>query len=308
MNNKVVNKQISLEQIIRVADYLEDYKENYDKKFELEENKNKNIPYGEKQWEYQNGRTSINYTIEFKNGKNIKENNYNWFVSNINQPNTIKSISIDLFISFYTKNPGATTNDIYNKVGVSLYFREFDATVDVNTTNQENEAHNVYSEVMNILEDNEDRYTKTIKHRKIRIQCFTISIGILLSYLFYLILKLNINKIPIDITQYLNNKLVLIIGQWIFAILIGNLLCYWFILTIYRPLLPSSKYAGYSSSTNKSVYKDDVEDYIEHSEIHFGKYWDAEKRRKRIEKLYKITSKIVLLQLAVSVILFFILK
>ena len=71
MNNKVVNKQIPLETIVKVANHLEDYKENYDRKFELEQNKNKNIPYGEKQWEYENGNTTINYTIEFKNGKNI---------------------------------------------------------------------------------------------------------------------------------------------------------------------------------------------------------------------------------------------
>ncbi len=65
MNNKVVNKQIPLETIVKVANHLEDYKEKYDKKFELEKNKNKDIPYGEKQWEYENGNTAINYTIEF---------------------------------------------------------------------------------------------------------------------------------------------------------------------------------------------------------------------------------------------------
>lgn len=156
MNNKVVNKQIPLETIVKVANHLEDYKEKYDRKFELEENKNKNIPYGEKQWEYENGNTTIKYTIEFKNGKNITESDYNWFVGNLNQPNTIKSISIDLYVSFYTKSPNNTINDVYNKINVSLYFREFDVTIDVDTTNQENEAHNLYSEVMNILEDNED--------------------------------------------------------------------------------------------------------------------------------------------------------
>ncbi len=173
MNNKVVNKQIPLETIVKVANHLEDYKEKYDRKFELEQNRNKNIPYGEKQWEFENGNTTINYTIEFKNGKNIKESDYNWFIGNLNQPNTIKkSISIDLYVSFYTKSPNNTINDIYNKVNVSLYFREFDVTIDIDTTNQENEAHNLYSEVMNILEDNEDRYNKTMKHRKIRTQCF----------------------------------------------------------------------------------------------------------------------------------------
>ena len=79
-------------------------------------------------------------------------------------------------------------------------------------------------------------------------------------------------------------------------------------ISIYKPLLPESKYAGYNSSTYRSVYKDDVDDFVEHSEIHFGKYWDAEKRRNKIEKIYKITSKIVLVQLAISVALFFILK
>ena len=34
MNNKVVNKQIPLETIVKVANHLEDYKEKYDKKFE----------------------------------------------------------------------------------------------------------------------------------------------------------------------------------------------------------------------------------------------------------------------------------
>lgn len=308
MNNKVINKQIPLDSIIKVANHLEDYKEKYDKKFELEENKNKNISYGEKQWEYENSNTSISYTIEFKNGKNIRESNYNWFVGNLNQPSTIKSISIDLYISFYTKSNSSTTNDIYNKISISLYFREFDASIDIDTTNQENEAHNVYSEIMNILEDNEDRYNKTIKHRKIRIQSFCISIGIVLSYILYIALRMNIDKLDSFIVQYLDNKLVLLIGQWLVAILSGNVLSYWLIVSIYKPLLPESKYAGYNYSRGRENYIDDVDDFVEHSEIHFGKNWDAAKRRITIEKIYKITSKIVLIQLAISVALFFILK
>ena len=308
MNNKVINKQIPLETIVKVANYLEKYKEEYDRKFELEQNKNKNIPYGEKQWEYENGNTTINYTIEFKNGKNIKESDYNWFAQNLNQPSIIKSIAIDLYVSFYTKGPNNAGNDIYNKVNVSLYFREFDVTIDVDTTNQENEAHKVYSEVMNILEDNEDRYNKTMKHRKIRTQCFTISVGIILSYILFVIIKLNMSKMSPFVNEYLNNKYSLIFGQWFIAILLGNIFSYWYILSIYRPLLPNTKYTGYNYSTGKGNYADDVDDYVEHSEVHFGKYWDAEKRRKKIEKIYKVTRIILLVQLVISAILFLILK
>lgn len=34
MNNKIENRQILMETIRKVADYLEDYKEKYDKRFE----------------------------------------------------------------------------------------------------------------------------------------------------------------------------------------------------------------------------------------------------------------------------------
>ena len=216
MNNKVVNKQIPLETIVKVANHLEDYKEKYDKKFELEENKNKNIPYGEKQWEYEYGNTTIKYTIEFKNGKNITESDYNWFVGNLNEPKIIKSISIDLYVSFFTKGQNSSDNDIRNSIRISLYFRESDVSIDIDTTNQENEAHNLYSEVMNILEDNEDRYDKTMKHRKIRTQCFTISVGIILSYILYIILKINVDKISPVFDEYLSNKYILVFGPQIF--------------------------------------------------------------------------------------------
>lgn len=308
MNNKVVNKQIPLKTIIDIASYLEEYKGKYDKKFQIEENKNKSLPYGEKDYEYENGSTALNYTIEFKNGKSIKESNYNWFLENLKEASNIKTISIDLYITFYTKNPDGKINDIFNKINISLYFREFDTTIDVETAQQESEAHNVYSEIMNILENNEDRYNKTMKFRKIRTQCFTITVGIVLSYILYLVLKINANKLPSNLADYLNNKYLIVFGQWFVAFLLGNILSDWYISSIYKPLLPEKKYAGYNSSTYKSIYKDDVDDFVEHSEIHFGKYWDAEKRRTKIEKIYKVTRIVVLVQLIISIILFLILK
>lgn len=307
MDNKIVNKQIPIETIIETANYLEDFKDKYSKKFELEENRNKDIPYGEKNWEYENGRASMSYTIEYKDGKNIKESDYNWFIGNLNQLGAIKSISIDLYISFYTKKQNSTINDIYNKINVSLYFREYNVSINVDTNEQENEAHNLYSEVINILENNESRYDKTMKFRKIRTQCFTISIGIVLSYIIYLLLKINVNTIPEILSEYINNKYVLVFGQWFIAILLGNVLSYWYMMSLYRPLLPDTRYAGYDSFASKSIYKDDINDYIEHAEVQIGRNWDAKKRRNKIEKIYKVTNKIILVQLLISIIMFFVL-
>ena len=111
-----------------------------------------------------------------------------------------------------------------------------------------------------------------------------------------------------EIATYLTNKYVIVFGQWFASILLGNVFSYWYMLSIYRPLIPDAKYAGYNSSTYKSVYKDDIDDYLQHSEVHFGKFWDAENRRNKIEKIYKVTRIIILVQLVISAILFLILK
>lgn len=298
MDNKVVNKQISLKQIIDVANYLEDYKEEYDKKFTANEKNN----------EYENGKTKINYTIKFKNGKNITESDYNWFVGNITPAGAIKEIIIDLYVGYFKPNDNITSLDLYNKVDIILNFREDNVSISVDTKNQENEANNVYYNILDILENTEERYNNTIKNRNIRIQSFCISIGLVLSYILFFVLKAKINDIPPVVVNWMNNKSVLLIGQWIVAILLGNLFSYWYMLMLYKPLIPEARYAGYNSSTHRTVYRDDVEDYIQHSEVHFGMYWDAEKRRNKIEKIYKITKIVLLVQLIISVILFLILK
>lgn len=56
-----------------------------------------------------------------------------------------------------------------------------------------------------------------------------------------------------------------------------------------------------------SIYKDDIDEYVKHSEIHIGQFWDAAQRRNKIEKIYKITNKIILVQLLISIVLFFVL-
>ena len=315
MENKVVNKQIPIKSIIDIANYFDDYKNRYDNIFEKEREKNKNLSYSERYFEHENGSTDLRYTVKFHNGKDMTESDYNWFLGMLSDTRAIEEIRIELTISYFTNQGKDDINSQYNRINAEVDFRDArmdlkysDVYVNVQTTNQENEAHNIYSTIMNTLEDNEDRYNNTIKHRKIRMQSLCISVGIILSYVLYVILKINAGNMPAGIVQYLNNKYVIVFGQWFIAIILGNVFSYWYILSLYRPLLPSAKYAGYNRSTYKSQYTDDIDDYLEHSEVHFGKYWDAENRRKKIEIIYKITSKIVLVQLLISVILYFVIK
>ena len=85
-------------------------------------------------------------------------------------------------------------------------------------------------------------------------------------------------KISPIFAEYLNNKYILVFGQWFVAILLGNVFSYWYILSVYRPLLPETKYAGYNYSANRGKYTDDVDDYVEHLRSTFWKVLECRKK------------------------------
>lgn len=76
---------------------------------------------------------------------------------------------------------------------------------------------------------------------------------------------------------------------------------------LYRYILPKAKYSHYDRSSHKSVYMDNIEDYVSHNEVQIDIFANNGKNRKLIEKIYKVTSKIVLAQLLLSIIFFIVL-
>lgn len=310
MDNRILNKQISVEKIKEVADYFEAYKKKYDEIFIREEEKNRNLEFGEKDYEYQSGSAKIKYDILFKDGKDITESDYNWFLNNLEKAKDIKSLDISLYVSYFAKTPGSTSknNDILVSIHPCVYFREDYLTMDVSASNCDEEARRVHNELSEMLYNAPDRYDKTIKYKGIKMQAFSLMIGIILSYIFYIALVMANGSADNFIAQMLSNKYVIVFGQWVAAAILGNVLAYWYIFNVYKPILPDKKYAGFNKSSYKSVYKDDIDEYLKHSEVQFGKYYDAPKRREKVEKIFGVSWKVVAIQVVISIILFFVLK
>lgn len=304
---KIVNKIIPIETIIEVANYLEDQKEEYQRIFEKEEQKNAGLKYSEQVYEYKGDNPKVQYTIRFKDGREITEADYNWFVGMLNNLNSIEQITFYSTIS-YSSNARTREHYEYMHLYTWVHFREDTTTIRVDGKNMEEQVYRVHSYLRGIIENNDDRYNKTVKNRKLRIQSLCFSIGFVLSYIIYFILMANKNKIHVELANYLDNKMIIIIGQWFISALVGNILGLPIMLALYRNILPKAKYSHYSKSSHKSVYVDNVEDFVAHNEVQIGKFANNGKNREIIEKIYKITSKIVLVQVAISILLFFILK
>lgn len=304
---KIVNKIIPIETILEVANYLEDQCEEYQRLFEKDKQKNEGLKYSEQIYDYRGENPKVQYRIVFKDGKDIKQEGYNWFIGNLNNLNLIKEICFFCTIN-YSSNSKIREHYEYMRLYTAVYFREDTVTIQVEGTNMEEQVNRVHSYLRGIIENNDDRYNKTVKNRQLRMQSFCITIGIVLSYIIYFILMANKNIFPAELVNYLNNKIVIIIGQWLISVLVGNILGLPIMLLLYKNILPKTKYSHYNKSSKKFVYVDNIEDYISHDEVQIGTFANNGKQRATIEKIYKITSKFVLLQVVISIILFFVLK
>ena len=103
MDNKVLNKQIPIKTIVDIANYFEEYKERYSDLFQKDQEKNEKLNFADKNYEYRSADVSLMYTIRLRNGKNMKESNYNWFIVQLGQPSIIEEVIIDLRISYFGK-------------------------------------------------------------------------------------------------------------------------------------------------------------------------------------------------------------
>lgn len=298
---KIVNKIIPIETIVEVANYLEDQKEEYKRLFERDAQKNRDLKYSDQVYEYKGENPKVQYTIKFKDGREITEPDYNWFIGMLGNLKAIEHITFYSSIS-YSANYKNKEHYEYMHLYTWVHFYEDSTTIRVDGTNMEEQVYRIHSYLRGTIENNEDRYNKTVKNRNFRVQCFCLSIGFVLSYIIYLILNGMKAELPEILLQILNNKYGIILGQWFISALAGNILGFPIMMALYRNILPKAKYSHYSRSSHKSVYVDNVDDYVSHNEVQIGKFAGNSKNRMLIEKIYKVTSKIVLIQLLLSLI------
>ena len=147
---KIINKIIPIETIIDVANYLEDQKEEYRRLFENEKQKNMNLSFSEQIYQYKGDAPKVQYTIRFKDGKDLTEEDYNWFVGMLNNLSAIKEITL-----YYTVNYSSNSNNKEHYEYMNLYtwinFREDATTIRVDGKNMEEQVYRLHSYIRGIL-------------------------------------------------------------------------------------------------------------------------------------------------------------
>ena len=133
--------------------YLEDQKEEYQRIFEKEEQKNAGLKYSEQVYEYKGDNPKVQYTIRFKDGREITEADYNWFVGMLNNLNLIEQITFYSTIS-YSSNARTREHYEYMHLYTWVHFREDTTTIRVDGKNMEEQVYRVHSYLRGTIENN----------------------------------------------------------------------------------------------------------------------------------------------------------
>lgn len=298
----IINKRIELEDIEQVAKILLNKQENLASK----------AKQGEHEAEYTDGKSQknkvsvnkISIDIHYKDGMKIsKDDAYSWFISEMyaNRAN-IEQIWIKYYAMYY-ENYELGANSIMTIEQYDVWIRENSISIDSRSDNCDNRVYATVEEIRNIFAKCPEKYDRTIKGKFFRSQALYLAIGFIIAIILALFTKFSLMPKYELLATALNNTIVFVLAYIFVAELSGTLIGNGIIASMYKRISPKQKYVGYNRKTRTNTYVDDLDDYKANPEVMIGVNAYNTSDRIKIEKMYSVCKKIVLIELLISVVI-----
>lgn len=164
----IVNKIITVDTILEVANYLEDKLEEYKRLYNEELKRNQGLDRYEQIFKCKLSDSSkIEYEITFIDNKSLTQSDYNWFAGNLANPSLVKRVNIYYYIS-YEDNSEDIKNSVYRNVHAHITFHDDTIFMTVDGKELENEESNITEKIVdenntseNITEENNTQENNT---------------------------------------------------------------------------------------------------------------------------------------------------
>lgn len=305
METKFTNKKITLENIIEIAERMICRFDHYkalakSEKQKYEEAKAKNESYYQKTVE-----GKIRYSIEFNNRETInRENDLNWFKTYLYQESeNIKNVSITLSGTEEENIPGHYMREY---TSVTFFSEKVLLYSDITNMSRNYLVYEIESVINNLPPRFDKLVTNSSRRKILPASNISLPIGIVISSLLFVLCKFNF--FTNEITQILSNSFLLS-GVLVAIAFFGALIIPTKNTTLYKNIKITSRTVGYDSKYNP-IKKNDYDEYKSKCEVAIGEYANMPIIREKIEKNFKRSKKVFLIELCIAVIaiaLFFIL-
>lgn len=242
-------------------------------------------------------------TFNFYDDTNITVDNYNAFITIFNNRlHEVKDMWVRYHYNYWIQH-GSDQKMVSQSINMNIYEHKMD--IEVNLSSNDKKMNDIYQLIKEKILKAPERYDRIIKKKS----SITNKIGFALGVIPSLIICTLLVFVPTIRQIYGMTYVLYPIAVVILAFLIGNTVFSGTLDRLYSTITPKQKYAGYDFTNHKSIYKDDIDDFVSTSEIIIGKNIDNIKHRKEIVELeekysrYIPTELIVLLVLSVIMIL-----
>ena len=293
----VANKIITDKDLLEIFQMMnDDLEENIEiEKKETIENEKYESNY--QHWTVKQFSGNYNCTFNFHDDTSIKVDNYSDLLEVFhNRQNEIKSMWILYSYSYWIKD-GEKQDYISQRINLAIYENSMDINFDLSS--EDEKMNNIYQLIKEKILKAPTRYSRIIRKRRFISNKMYLAFGLIPSLILCTLLLF----VP-AIKEIFSNFFILYpITVLLFGFLLGSLLLGSKLQGLYSTLIPNQKYERFDMNKNKSIYKDDTNEYLSKGEIIIGKNTKNIKKRKEIIRMEKKYNKYIPVELFILVII-----
>lgn len=288
---KAENKIISSEALYEIFELMSFKLKKYLTISEVENKFNENLDYSEKEYTFNDSGSTLVFDVDFYDNTNISINNYDEFINIFkNRLNSIKSLRVHFRLNYYTENKELGKDSKYISQNIYMHIEEKKLHIDATLDSSDDKLKDIYLLIKNTIINAPTKYDKIIKQKNFISAIVILGSGLIPAFIMSLLLF----AVPFTRKIYSDFPIVYPILCIVLAILLGKAFEFLIFTRLYENIKPEKKRIGYDFTSNKQLYTDDIEEYINSSEILIGHNSENMNYRNSISKIYNICKKIAL--------------
>lgn len=277
---KVANKIITYDDLLDIFSKMQEKLVQYKKISNSEEMKNRVLDYRYQTWTFKDLGSKLNFDVDFYDNTHIKFDNFNNFISVFNtRLDEIKSFNVNFYLTYDTQLEGRGREYYNQQINMWIYENKID--ISASLSSNDDKISDIYELIKNKILNAPPKYDEVIKKKNLITTIVTLGIGFVPS----LIISTLLIFVPIVRNIYASSYVLYPVASIFLAFFIGGTIGNAKLDRCYKSIAPEKKYAGYDASSEKSRYKDDIDQYVTTSEILIGKNINNLDNRREIKAL-----------------------
>ena len=278
---KVANKIISYDDLSEIFSKMQEKLLHYQKINDIEEKKNRMLEYNYQNWTFKDNGSKLTFDVNFTDNTSVGFDNYNNFISIFNNRlNEIRYIYVRYSINYSVELEGQRSEWYNQYINMIIYEHKMD--IEVRLSSKDDKINDIYELIKSKILNAPPKYDEVIQ-KKATIRTV---VGLAIGFIPSLIILTLLAFVPTIRQIYAMGYVVFPIVSLVLTFIIGETLGSSALDEWYSSINPNQKYAGYDTTNYKSIYKDDIDDYIKSSEILIGKNVNNLKCRENIMNCY----------------------